>query len=315
MAAHQGYLYSVPQFDFEDAVKPGGYGAPGIGDYDHDPSERQERADTEGPHYTLNSLSWREPAGTTSRHSPPGKEKDAEGKDVSLVDLENALKEKRMLEDRSQREKDAIQRRIDSITSRLGSHASPGAGSPGGKDPGAEVLSFSQSSMAGGNPTPHDSPDALNKPLSSATPLSTSSTSAGAVSPRRPGRHEPAGVVCGVGMTFTFEGGTNRLVVCSLVPPPGGMYLDPQPFAPGDTLVEVNGSSVEPCPLVAPSLLWGEPGTPVRLSMRSPDVGGGMVEGCVLRRHSEADGRMLLTEAGLRVCGVGLVLEKLPGGG
>jgi len=120
MAAHQGYLYSVPQFDFEDAVKPGGYGAPGIGDYDHDPSERQERADTEGPHYTLNSLSWREPAGTTSRHSPPGKEKDAEGKDVSLVDLENALKEKRMLEDRSQREKDAIQRRIDSITSRLG---------------------------------------------------------------------------------------------------------------------------------------------------------------------------------------------------
>ena len=69
----------------------------------------------------------------------------------------------------------------------------------------------------------------------------------------------------------------------------------------------MDGRTVEGTPVAAPSLLWGEVGSKVKIEVRRE--GKYVVETDHVRRHSEADGKMVHYKDGAIMCGVGIVLE------
>jgi GABA(A) receptor-associated protein len=107
---------------------------------------------------------------------------------------------------------------------------------------------------------------------------------------------------CGVGMAFEFNPAGGLLVLRKIA---DGIQ---SPFAVGDCLTQINGTSVTSNAMLAPSLIWGEAGSTVKIKMvRNGDVPQ-FIEARLVRKPTVMDANLIMSGGG-KTCGIGVVLE------
>ena len=110
----------------------------------------------------------------------------------------------------------------------------------------------------------------------------------------------------GVGIQFEYNSRAGTLCVYEISP---GVDC---PFLPGDRLTEVNGTSLTPNAMLAPSLLLGAYATNVHLRMIRDKNDYCVVEGMLRRGLFAEDKALLVMKGGSKACGIGVVLEVDP---
>ena len=110
-------------------------------------------------------------------------------------------------------------------------------------------------------------------------------------------------ITCGVGLSFEFHPFHGTLVIRKVA------SNFPSPFSVGDCLKNVNGTCVAANALRAPSLIWGDAGSSVVLTMTR---GSHEIKATVRRRPSELDSNLISMCGGSKTCGIGVVLDDEP---
>jgi GABA(A) receptor-associated protein len=107
---------------------------------------------------------------------------------------------------------------------------------------------------------------------------------------------------CGVGLGFEYQPARGVLVLRSL-------SVTGSPFALGDCLAEVNGTDVTSNAMLAPSLIFGDAGTPLHLKMTRGGDHANSVDATLIRNPSPEDANLMTMSGGAKTCGIGVVLE------
>ena len=108
---------------------------------------------------------------------------------------------------------------------------------------------------------------------------------------------------CGVGLGFEFQPARGVLVLRSIA------EGTESPFCIGDYLTGVNGTDVSSNSMLAPSLIWGDAGSSVYLTMIRGGETPRSVEAMLIREPSGEDMSLITMSGGGKTCGIGVVLE------